>query len=118
MFKKFIMYIAACSFLFGSVSNAQFVDEEVAVISVEQAKKVSNDTWVVLEGFIVKRQESDKYVFEDVTGSIRIIVRNSSWQGIEVSPQTKIRISGQVDKPFFFLPKRTIKVNKVELAQK
>ncbi len=118
MFNKCLLLVASFSLLLGSITLAQFIDEESDVVSVEQAKKLSDNSWVVLEGYIIKRLNEDQYTFKDSTGTIKIIVRNSSWQGIEVSPKTKVRITGQVDKLFIFLPKRTIKVNKVELTRK
>lgn len=117
MLKKCLLVAAGLSIFWGSIAQAQFVDEESEVVSVEQAKKLSDKSWVVLEGYITKRLNDDQYTFKDATGTMKIVVRNSSWQGIEVSPKTKVRLTGQVDKLFIFLPKRVIKVTKVELSR-
>ncbi len=118
MIKKCLLLVASCSLFLGSFVQAQFIDEESEVVSIEKAKKLSDKSWVVLEGFITKRLNEDQYAFNDSTGTIKIVVRNSSWQGIEISSKTKVRITGQVDKLFIILPKRMIKVTKVELSRK
>lgn len=100
----------------GTILQAGFIEDEPAVISVVEAKQLSNKTPLKLEGFIIKCLKDDKYLFKDNSDNIQVVISKSAWRGIDVTPKTKILISGKVEKPLFFL-KHKINVSKVELVR-
>lgn len=72
--------------------------------TVQSAKRSWDDTSVVLVGNIVSRQagHDDLYTFKDKTGSVLVEIDDDLFYalGQKVTPQTLVRISGEVDKEF------------------
>jgi uncharacterized protein (TIGR00156 family) len=82
-------------------ASAQFRDTGPAgTSSVADVKKAKDETWHTLEGNIVKQLSSEHYTFRDATGEIEIEVEDDAWSGQEVTPQTRVRITGEVDRDF------------------
>ena len=74
-----------------------FFDESLAVKTVADALKASDDTPALLEGQIVKQLDKDEFTFKDATGEITIDVSKRAWQGQNITPQDTIQIRGKVD---------------------
>ncbi len=53
---------------------------------------------VLLMGYIKASLGDDIYLFSDKTGSIHIEVDQDKWRGLRVTPQTRVAISGDIDK--------------------
>ncbi len=68
-----------------------------ASTSVEEAKQLSDDSYVVLRGKIVKSVGHEKYLFEDKSGSIVIEIDDDDWKGLTVGPNDTVEIRGEVD---------------------
>lgn len=66
--------------------------------TVEQAKTLRDDAWVVLEGHLVRQLGHELYEFRDSTGVIHVDIDDKRWSGQTVTPNDKIRIEGEVDK--------------------
>lgn len=66
--------------------------------TVEQAKTLKDDSWVMLRGNIEKQISHEHYLFKDQSGSIVVEIDDKRWQGLTVTPQDQIEISGKVDK--------------------
>ncbi|MGV3345616.1 YgiW/YdeI family stress tolerance OB fold protein [Enterobacteriaceae bacterium LUAb1] len=66
--------------------------------SVAQAKTLRDDTWVVLEGSIVKQVGHELYEFRDNSGTVYVDIDDKRWMGQSVTPDDKVRIEGEVDK--------------------
>ncbi|WP_330217354.1 NirD/YgiW/YdeI family stress tolerance protein [Photobacterium kishitanii] len=60
----------------------------------------SDDTPVTLTGNITSSLGGDHYTFTDGTGSITVEIDHDKWFGVQVTPQTKITIHGEIDKEF------------------
>ncbi|WP_312742136.1 MULTISPECIES: YgiW/YdeI family stress tolerance OB fold protein [Enterobacteriaceae] len=67
-------------------------------VSVAQAKSFRDDAWVVLEGRITRQVGHELYEFQDGTGTVYVDIDDKYWMGQTASPQSKIRIEGEVDK--------------------
>ena len=80
--------------------------------TVANAQKSRDDARVVLTGNIIQRVASsdDKYVFKDSTGEMIVEIDFGLFAGRTVTPQTKVRLSGKVDKDFMEAPKVDVKV--------
>lgn len=95
--------IILASLLFASSSlfaqgQGGFIGSTISKIKVAEAKKLSDDTPVVLEGNIVKHLGSDKYLFKDETGDITVEIDNKDWSGVTVGEKDTIILYGEVDK--------------------
>lgn len=68
--------------------------------TVKKALDASDDTPVMLTGNITERQagSDDKYLFKDSTGQVVVDIDHKVFAGRTVTPQTRVRLSGKVDK--------------------
>lgn len=68
--------------------------------TVAKAKDSRDDTRVMLTGNIIMRVagSDDKYIFRDATGEIVVDIDDKLFGGRTVTPQTRVRLSGKVDK--------------------
>lgn len=66
--------------------------------TVAKAKQMYDDAWVRLTGYIVASHGDEKYTFKDNTGSILVEIDDDVWRGVNVTPKTKVRIAGKVDR--------------------
>ena len=78
-----------------------FVDENETILTVEQVEDLRDDTFVILEGNIVKSLGDEKYLFKDSTGTIEVEIDDEGWGGQSVGPKDVIKIYGDVDRGIF-----------------
>ena len=98
---KFNLLLTAAAVVFSTPAMARnsdggFVD--VNVITVEEAKNMNDDAYVILQGYIPDRNGDEKYVFQDKTGSITVEIDDDDWDGVDVSPADLVEIQGKIDK--------------------
>jgi uncharacterized protein (TIGR00156 family) len=84
-----------------------------SALTVKDALKQRDDSWVVLQGRIVASLGDEKYTFQDATGSVVVEIDDDEWRGITVTPETTLEISGELDKEMFETPKIDVKSFKV-----
>ena len=84
-----------------------------SVTTVAAAHKTWDDTYVTLVGHIVQRLSNDDYLFRDATGEIVVDIDHHIFRGQTVTPQTRVRITGEVDKEF--MERTTIDVDVLEV---
>lgn len=82
----------------------------VQVKTVAQALQAADDAPCVLEGAIVEKVtgSDDNYVFQDASGRIVVDIDSKIFSGRTVTPNSKIRLTGKVDK-------KTLKPNEVDV---
>lgn len=68
------------------------------LVSVVDALSMPDDSNVRLSGHIVKTIGDEKYEFRDVTGILVLEIDDEDWLGLNVSPDTKVEIAGEVDR--------------------
>lgn len=66
--------------------------------SIVEALKRPDDSYVTIEGNIVKKLSSDKYLFKDATGSITVEIDNEKWGNIDVSEKDVLELSGEIER--------------------
>ena len=88
-------------------AQAEFVDtpsgtslKNENITTVERARRLADDTHVVLEGRI-GTPNTEEYFFEDATGSIKVEINSDVWRGKSVSPKNTVRLYGEVDQNHF-----------------
>lgn len=69
-----------------------------ALVTVQQAQSMRDDTRVHLQGKIVQNLGDEKYLFRDNTGTIRVEIDDEDWNGQTVGPEDLVDIYGKVDK--------------------
>lgn len=79
-------------------SQGGFKGPTPGVASVAQVKTLRDDSWVVLEGNIIRQVGHELYEFKDATGTIYVDIDDKRWMGQTLSPADKVRIEGEVDK--------------------
>lgn len=96
----------------GPVSGAQ-------AETVAKAKKLAQDSRVVVTGHIVSRVagEKNEYIFKDATGEIPVTITPKGFKGNKVTPEIKVRLIGKVDKQAAAPDAARIKVSRLELAE-
>ncbi len=97
---KKILY-TTLGLLISGAAGAAFVGDEARVSTVAEALKMRDDAPVVLEGNIQKQITKDKYAFTDKTGEITVEIDREDWRGVDVTPQDKVRLTGELDKDWF-----------------
>lgn len=94
----------AAAFALGSVASsvamAQFTGPSADSVTVADAMHLSDDTPVIMTGYIEKALGGEKYQFKDNTGTIIIKVDDKDWHGVTVNEQDLVEICGEVDKDF------------------
>ncbi len=80
------------------IQKGGFTGPSSSVATVERAKKLRDDSNVILEGKITQHIGKDKYIFQDSSGDITIEIDNDDWNGVVVNPSDTVVIYGEVDK--------------------
>ncbi|MBE6452755.1 MAG: NirD/YgiW/YdeI family stress tolerance protein [Alphaproteobacteria bacterium] len=93
--------IGTCLFI-NSIANAQNMNPPQAPTptktTVEQAKNMPDESFVIMEGTITSNLGDEVYVFTDSTGSINIEIDDEEWNGINPNTDEIIMIQGEIDK--------------------
>ncbi len=66
-------------------------------MTVEEVKKLPDDTHVRLQGAIVQHLGGNDYMFKDATGTIPVEIDQKKWRGQEVGDNDTVTIDGEVD---------------------
>lgn len=82
--------------------------------TVAKALELSDDSWVILRGNIVKQLDQKHYEFTDGTGTINLEISPKRWNGVNVTPKDKVEIRGKIDKDW---NSREIDVKQIQIIQ-
>ena len=88
-------------------AQAEFVANDNGAPSHQRASTVreaktefGDNAHIVLEGYITGTAGTinpEEYFFKDNTDTIKVEINPDVWRGQKVTPQTKVRIAGEVD---------------------
>lgn len=109
-----LVTVLVCGAAFAEVKQGGFKGPGLTVSTVEQAQKMKDDSAIVLEGYITESLGNENYTFKDSTGTITVEIDNNKWGGVEVTPETKVVIEGEVEKEWTSVE---IDVDSIRLAQ-
>jgi uncharacterized protein (TIGR00156 family) len=101
--KKTLITICFVLFLcFASVSSAQFTGPSISgrESTVGQISNTRVGSYVILTGHVIAHQRGEYFTFRDKTGTIRVEIENRVWQNREISPETRVRLMGEVNTGF------------------
>ena len=69
-------------------------------VSIAEALKMQDDTYVAVQGNITKQLASDKYEFKDSTGTIVVDIDHDKWNTIPNGTKDKLELIGEIDKEY------------------
>ncbi len=90
-----LLLIFNISNVFAAGFNGQTVKSSVA-----EALKHPDDSYVTVEGKIIKKLSSDKYLFKDATGSMTVEIDSEKWGNMDVSEKDTLELSGEIERKF------------------
>lgn len=67
-----------------------FVDNNANLTTAAKVKDLKDDAWVKLRGNITERLSDDRYTFRDETGTVVVEIDHKRWNGVTVSPRTRL----------------------------
>ncbi|MEI6057277.1 MAG: NirD/YgiW/YdeI family stress tolerance protein [Lentisphaerota bacterium] len=92
----------------------------ITVTTIADAVNMANDSHIWLEGNLIKKNCKSCYTFKDSTGEIVVKICPKVWNKLDVTPDQKVRIYGEVEKSFFryigFSPNTKIEAKKIEIV--
>ncbi len=68
------------------------------VITIMEAPKQADDTWITLQGNIIQHVGDDKYTFKDASGQGIVEIDHDKWGGQHISPTDIVVLITKVDK--------------------
>lgn len=91
-----------------------FIGPNSGEMTVAKALDMSDDSWVILRGNIVKQLDNKHYEFTDGTGTINLEISEKRWNGINVTPKDKVEIRGKIDKDW---NSREVEVKQIQIIK-
>lgn len=91
-----LLMLPLCSF----AANVGFQDDSVNKINISQALKMADDSYVTVQGSIVKKISEDKYLFKDSTATITVEIDKDKWNGQSVNINDKLELTGEIEKKY------------------
>lgn len=68
------------------------------VMTIEQVRGLSDNSPVIVRGYLLRQNGENSYVFQDNTGTINVEIDEVDWNGMNVAPSDYVEIWGEVDK--------------------
>ena len=65
-------------------------------ITVGTARTLPQDSWVILNGFILSALSNNTYLFSDQSGEILLEINNNIWRGLYVDVSDWVEVLGEV----------------------
>ena len=67
-------------------------------VSIAEALKMNDDSYVTVKGNIVKKLSDDRYMFKDSTGSMTVEIDDDRWGGVSAGTKDVLELSGEIEK--------------------
>jgi uncharacterized protein (TIGR00156 family) len=98
MKQQIITFILAALLSSSSYAAFEGPGSSTTFTTVKAVKQLHDDTPVTLVGYLIKQTGEDHYLFKDSTGTITVEIDDAHFHGRKITPQTKIKLYGEVDK--------------------
>ncbi|MBR1618214.1 NirD/YgiW/YdeI family stress tolerance protein [bacterium] len=95
--KKIFLSLFLLLLCVGFAQNFGF-NSKTAKTSIKDVLKLPNNTNVTVEGKIIKKLSSDKYLFKDQTGQITVEIDDDKWQNLTVNENDTLELTGEFEK--------------------
>ncbi len=86
--------LAVCGLAFA----AQTEDKAPTQTTVDQISNLPEESMVILQGNITQNLGEEMYVFTDSTGNINVEIDDEDLNGLNLTPDQTVVITGEVDK--------------------
>ncbi|MBR1424748.1 NirD/YgiW/YdeI family stress tolerance protein [bacterium] len=80
--------------------NVGFQDGTNNKVTITEALKMNDDSYVTIQGNIIKRVSDDKYIFKDSTGTMTVEIDTEKWAGQSVNMTDRLELTGEIEKKF------------------
>lgn len=70
--------------------------EDTGQTHINQIHNFRQNGYVTLEGYILKKEHGDRYLFRDSTGTITLIAPEKTFRGKTYQADDQVRVSGHV----------------------
>ncbi|MCL2845980.1 MAG: NirD/YgiW/YdeI family stress tolerance protein [Chitinivibrionia bacterium] len=102
----FAVYFGALAFLpvygqggfVGPRGSETDIVGEKRITPVSVARTLRDDTWVFMQGNILRNVRHERYIFADNTGEIMLEIDSDVWQGMLIGANDRIEIFGEIDR--------------------
>ncbi len=71
---------------------------DTPITSILEAKKLGSSVYVKLKGKIASKLGKETYLFKDNTGTVKIEIDDSDWNGIKAGPKDTVIIEGELER--------------------
>ena len=84
------------------------------LVTAAQAKEMADNSFVKLQGYIVKSLGDEKYEFQDDSGTIVVEIDDEDWRGVEAGPSDRVELRGEIDREW---QRTELEADSVQLLQ-
>lgn len=78
--------------------NVGFQDGGASKTTISKALKMNDNSYVTIQGNLLKRISDDKYLFKDATGTITVEIDDEKWMGQAVNTKDTLELTGEIEK--------------------
>ncbi len=112
MYQKITLLFVALVMSVSAYAGFEGPGAPAAVTTVVSINDLNDDDTVTLEGNLLRKIQKERYLFKDKTGEIEVEIDDKKLRDIKVTPETPIRITGEVDKDWFSI---SVEADSVEI---
>lgn len=110
-----LLALFATSFAVNADQSGGFKGPDgVKLVTAAEAAQLRDDVYVKVVGYITKSLGDEKYEFRDDSGTLVIEIDDEDWRGLEVTPESKVELIGEIDKDW---RKVELDVDRINLVQ-
>lgn len=82
----------------GNTANNNTNNNMMEVVTVEQVRGMADNSPVIIQGYLLRKNGENSYVFQDTTGTINLEIDEEDWGGMTVTPNDFVEVWGEVDR--------------------
>ena len=90
--------VASTAAFAGSGNMANNNGTMTEVMTIEQVRGLSDNSPVIVRGYLLRQNGENSYVFQDNTGTINVEISAEDWGGMNIAPSDYVELWGEVDK--------------------
>lgn len=78
--------------------NSNMNNNTMTVVSVQEVQGMSDNSPVVMRGYMLRQNGENSYIFQDSTGSINLEIDEEDWGDQTFMPSDFVEVWGEVDR--------------------
>jgi uncharacterized protein (TIGR00156 family) len=92
------------AFIFLAISTAalckEVLDNQNNCINIKDVIKMKDNSYITIQGNIIKKISDDKYILKDSTGTMIVEIDEEKLKGININQNNKVELTGELEKDF------------------